>query len=132
MNQRTCIGLLLAAMLVPVAAAVGLVFNDFSLRGIQAAFGYAAMLAVFTLPITLLVGLPLLIWYRRAHWHAWYYFVFGGAVLGLLPVLVFAAAGTVSVTFALGFTVGGALSALLLWYFTGRVEGQTDGVTGAT
>jgi hypothetical protein len=126
MRQRTALGLLFAALLVPLSAAILVALKDFSIAGIQAAFTYAVMLAAFTVPITLLVGLPLLIWYRRAGWHGWHHYVIGGAGLGLLPVVVFAALGSISLAFALGLAVGGASSALLLWVFTGRHDARAE------
>ena len=126
MIQRATLGLLLAALLLPVASAAGLIAADFSVTGVKAAFAYAALLAAFSVPITFILGVPLLMWYRRARWHAWHQYVVGGAVLGLLPLVLFAIRGSVSVLLSLALAIGGAVSALLLWAFTGRHEAKAE------
>ncbi len=72
--------------------------------------GWSFMASFFTLPATLLVGVPLFLLYRWRGWTSWQSFALGGAAVGSLvvlfaPSLFFLGAGVIS----------GTITTLTLW-----------------
>jgi hypothetical protein len=127
MNFRVLLGLLLAASVLPIAAFCTLLAQDPTLPGFTVAVAYAGVFALFTFPIALLLGIPLLLWYRANRWHAWYHFAIGGALLGLLPLGVMTLFGRIPLQLPLLLQLVGAGSALVLWAVVGRRPPQGSG-----
>ena len=115
MNLRTSLGLLMAASLLPAAVGCAVAVQEPTQAGFQAAIAYAGVVALFTFPITFLVGLPLLHLYRAKQWLAWYHFALGGSLLGLLPLGVIALFGQLPLHLPFMLQFIGAASAVVLW-----------------
>ena len=126
MNIRALLGLLLAASLLPITVACMIVAQEPTLHGAEAAAAYASFLALFTVPISFVIGLPLLSWYKAKRWQAWYHFAIGGALLGLLPLGVMAFFGEVPVHLPFLLQLVGAGSAIVLWVVVGRAPTKRE------
>jgi hypothetical protein len=81
---------------------------------------FAGPIAIFAYAVTLLLGLPTFLWFRKRRWLALWHFAIGGAVLGLAPLTFFAGlGGPLALSFvaaqALGFAGIGLTSACAFW-----------------
>jgi hypothetical protein len=76
----------------------------------RVAANWMMLALIFTLPATLVLGVPLFLIYRRLGWTAWWAYALGGAGIGALCVLTAPAAIT-----ALLYPTSGAVAALTLW-----------------
>src|SRR5687768_3771591 len=82
--------LVIAFLLAPAAAPllIGLMLGFEGVFGLS--YIFAGPIAVFAYAVTLLLGLPTFLWFRKRRWLSFWYFAIGGAILGLAPLAFFA------------------------------------------
>ena len=74
--------------------------------------------ASITIPVTIVIGVPLFLLFRRRNWLQWWHFLVGGSVVGIacsLPILPRVGAWEFVAVFALSFAIIGLLHGIGFW-----------------
>lgn len=109
--KRIVAAFLLAPLAVPLA--VTLLLAAASGVGDQVMLG--PVIALYTVPVTLVAGVPALLVFRRMRWGRLWQFALGGALIGIAPILV-EAPPLAQVGTYIGLYGGiGLVSAALFW-----------------
>jgi hypothetical protein len=114
--KRLVIAFALAPAAVPLLIVLVFVLGgDFGVS-----YVFAGPIAIFAYAVTLLLGLPTFLWFRRRRWLSFWHFAIGGAVLGLAPLAFFAViAAPLALSFLavqpLGYAAIDLVSACVFW-----------------
>jgi hypothetical protein len=127
--RRVILAFVVIPLLYPLS---GLVSGD------QQGIAGAIWIASFTIPATVVIGIPLFVLFRRRAWFQWWHFLVGGLVIGLACALPFLFRGwEIAALFAPYFAVFGLLHGAAFWLLaiwrntglTSRSTGRPDGGT---
>jgi hypothetical protein len=77
-------------------------------------------LSFFTYAVTIVLGAPLVIWFRRRRWSELWRYAVGGAVLGVVPLIVIWRWGEIPLLAGPVFSFIGASSAAVFWLIAVR------------
>jgi hypothetical protein len=95
-DEETMIALAAAPLVTPIVIWVKVVVSEivsgsFTVVGaLEWAYGIALIYTPFAYLITALLGVPLLVLFRKLHFEGWYSYALGGAALGFLSRFVLA------------------------------------------
>jgi hypothetical protein len=110
--SRVAVAFLLAPGVAPLGIALASLLP--SLAGIWV---LAVGVAAFTYGTTAIAGIPAYSLLRYFNWVSWWHFTLGGAVLGILPTLVFGFPSSLQGMLVLGpdYLAIGAITGLVFW-----------------